>query len=59
MDVPFWFFITVVAVIGVKLARPPLWLVLVLLIGGYLIAGSFLAPAIETGTESGVEITNP
>ncbi|WP_415950584.1 hypothetical protein [Streptomyces sp. KLOTTS4A1] len=59
MDVPFWFFITCIAVIGVKLVRPPLWLVIALLIGGFLLADSFLAPAIDTGTETGGEITNP
>ncbi|WP_327663299.1 MULTISPECIES: hypothetical protein [unclassified Streptomyces] len=41
MDIPFWFFIAVVGALGIKLARPPMWLVLVLLLGGY-----FLAPAI-------------
>ncbi|WP_328633479.1 hypothetical protein [Streptomyces sp. NBC_00356] len=43
MDIPFWFFIAVIGLLGIKLARPPAWLVLVLLIGGY-----FLAPAIGT-----------
>ncbi|MER6131711.1 hypothetical protein [Streptomyces sp. NPDC001815] len=48
MDVPLWLALLVVGVLGVKLARPPLWLVAVLLLGGYLIAGSFLGPAVGT-----------
>ncbi|MFD7403586.1 hypothetical protein ACFV7R_13145 [Streptomyces sp. NPDC059866] len=47
MSVPLWFFIACLAVVGVKLVRPPLWLVVVLLIGGYLLANSLLAPAID------------
>jgi hypothetical protein len=48
MDVPLWLALLVVGWLGVKLARPPWWLVAVLLVGGYLVAGSFLAPAIGT-----------
>lgn len=48
MDVPLWLALVVVGWLGVKLARPPLWLVAVLLLGGYLIAGSFLGPAVGT-----------
>ncbi|HZF89998.1 hypothetical protein [Streptomyces sp.] len=48
MDVPLWFALLVVGVLGVKLIRPPLWLVLVLLLGGYLRADSLLAPVIDT-----------
>ncbi|MFE2539367.1 hypothetical protein [Actinacidiphila glaucinigra] len=48
MDVPLWFALIVVGYLGCKLIRPPLWLVLVLLLGGYLIADSLLAPAIDT-----------
>ncbi|MGW1984455.1 hypothetical protein ACWCPJ_18615 [Streptomyces collinus] len=48
MDVPLWFALLVVGWLGVKLARPPWWLVAVLLVGGYLVAGSFLAPALGT-----------
>lgn len=47
MSIPLWFFIGCLAVVGVKLVRPPLWLVVVLVIGGYLIADSLLAPAID------------
>ena len=41
MSVPLWFFIACLAVLGVKFVRPPLWLVLVLLIGGYFLAPFF------------------
>ncbi|MDG9704089.1 hypothetical protein QC029_17985 [Streptomyces sp. DH37] len=47
MDVPLWFALLCVGVFGVKLIRPPLWLVLVLLLGGYLIADSLLAPVVD------------
>ncbi|MGW2818611.1 hypothetical protein [Streptomyces sp. NPDC001415] len=48
MDVPLWLALIVVGWLGVRLARPPAWLVIVLLLGGYLLADSFLAPAINT-----------
>ncbi|MFB6519177.1 hypothetical protein [Streptomyces sp. NPDC056401] len=48
MDVPLWFALLVVGVLGYKLVRPPFWLVAVILIGGFLLADSFLAPAIDT-----------
>ncbi|EPD56078.1 hypothetical protein ABTX60_13445 [Streptomyces sp. NPDC126510] len=48
MDVPLWLALLAVGWLGVKLARPPWWLVAVLLVGGYLVAGSFLAPALGT-----------
>lgn len=51
MDVPLWFAVVVVGVLGVKLIRPPLWLVLVLLLGGYLLADSLLAPVIDTAVK--------
>jgi hypothetical protein len=48
MDVPLWFALIVVGYLGVKLVRPPWWLVAVLLLGGYLIAHSVLGPAVGT-----------
>ncbi|MEU6864922.1 hypothetical protein ABZ924_16830 [Streptomyces sp. NPDC046876] len=48
MDVPLWFALLAVGVLGVKLIRPPWWLVAVILLGGFLLADSFLAPAINT-----------
>ncbi|MGW5096028.1 hypothetical protein ACWEQ1_15055 [Streptomyces nodosus] len=51
MDVPLWFALLCVGVLGVKLIRPPWWLVAVLLLGGYLLAGSLFAPAINTAVK--------
>ncbi|MYV92747.1 DUF4175 domain-containing protein [Streptomyces sp. SID1034] len=48
MDVPLWLALIVVGWLGIKLVRPPWWLVAVVLLGGYLLADSFLAPAINT-----------
>lgn len=48
MSVPLWFALAVIGYLGIKLARPPLWLVIVLLLGGYLLADSLLAPALDT-----------
>ena len=48
MDVPLWFTLLIVGALGIKLIRPPWWLVAVLLLGGYLIADSVLAPLIDT-----------
>ncbi|MFE1438969.1 hypothetical protein [Streptomyces sp. NPDC058739] len=47
MDVPLWLALLAVGWLGVKLARPPWWLVAVLFLGGYLIADSFLSPAVN------------
>ncbi|MFJ8167236.1 hypothetical protein ACIQ64_02090 [Streptomyces sp. NPDC094473] len=51
MDVPLWLALIVVGALGIKLIRPPLWLVAVLLLGGYPLADSFLAPAIDSVTK--------
>ncbi|MFJ3768672.1 hypothetical protein ACIPQJ_21830 [Streptomyces sp. NPDC090082] len=48
MDVPLWLALIVVGGLGIKLIRPPWWLVAVLLFGGYLLADSLLAPLIDT-----------
>ncbi|CAM5270557.1 MULTISPECIES: hypothetical protein [Streptomyces] len=48
MDVPLWLALLVVGVLGVKLIRPPWWLIAVLLLGGYLLADSLLAPVINS-----------
>jgi hypothetical protein len=47
VDVPLWLALLVVGVLGVKLIRPPWWLIAVLLAGGYLLADSLLAPVID------------
>ncbi|WP_107364826.1 hypothetical protein [Streptomyces agglomeratus] len=48
MDVPLWIALIAVGYLGIKLIRPPAWLVIVLLLGGYLLADSLLAPVIDT-----------
>ncbi|MEV8551201.1 hypothetical protein AB0L04_15400 [Streptomyces glaucescens] len=48
MDVPLWLALLGIGWLGVKLIRPPWWLVAVLLLGGYLLANSILAPALST-----------
>ncbi|MEV6667908.1 hypothetical protein [Streptomyces nigra] len=48
MDVPLWFALLAVGYLGVKLIRPPAWFIAVLLLGGFLLADSVLAPAINS-----------
>jgi hypothetical protein len=47
VQVPLWLALLVVGYLGVKLIRPPAWLIAVLLLGGFLLADSVLAPAIN------------
>ncbi|CAM5441689.1 hypothetical protein SVIOM342S_03857 [Streptomyces violaceorubidus] len=47
MDVPLWIALLAVGYLGVKLIRPPWWLIAVLLLGGFLIADSVLAPVVN------------
>ncbi|WP_406725284.1 hypothetical protein WJ438_12305 [Streptomyces sp. GD-15H] len=51
MDVPLWLALIVVGWLGVKLIRPPWWLITVLLLGGYLLADSLFAPVIGTAVK--------
>ncbi|MEU7280769.1 hypothetical protein AB0A69_18565 [Streptomyces sp. NPDC045431] len=51
MDVPLWLALIAIGYLGIKLIRPPWWLVAVLLLGGYLLADSLLAPAIDTAIQ--------
>ncbi|WP_169314350.1 hypothetical protein [Streptomyces piniterrae] len=46
MDIPLWLAVIVVGYLGIKLARPPWWLVALLLLGGFLVAGSSLGPTV-------------
>ncbi|TKT01288.1 hypothetical protein [Streptomyces lasalocidi] len=48
MHVPLWLALLVVGYLGVKLFRPPAWLIAVVLLGGFLLADSVLAPAVST-----------
>ncbi|MET8901445.1 MULTISPECIES: hypothetical protein [Streptomyces] len=51
MDVPLWLALIVVGWLGVKLVRPPWWLIAVLLLGGFLLADSVLAPVIDSAVK--------
>jgi hypothetical protein len=51
MDVPLWLALLTVGFLGIKLIRPPWWLVAVLLLGGYLLADSVLSPLIATAVK--------
>ncbi|MFD9843748.1 hypothetical protein [Streptomyces parvus] len=46
MDVPLWIALLVVGYLGIKLSRPPAWLICVLLLGGYLLGGYLLADSL-------------
>ncbi|MFC8869917.1 hypothetical protein ACFUAC_20095 [Streptomyces sp. NPDC057148] len=48
MNVPLWLALLAVGYLGVKLIRPPWWLIAVLLLGGFLIADSVLAPVVNS-----------
>ncbi|WP_338696598.1 hypothetical protein V2W30_14070 [Streptomyces sp. Q6] len=47
MDIPLWFFVACVGVLGIRLVRVPWWLIALLLLGGYLLANSLFAPVID------------
>ncbi|MEU5508122.1 hypothetical protein [Streptomyces fungicidicus] len=51
MDVPLWFALIVVGWLGVKLVRPPWWLIAVFLLGGFLLADSVFAPLIDSAVK--------
>ncbi|MFD5373902.1 hypothetical protein ACFWJE_05650 [Streptomyces griseoincarnatus] len=51
MDVPLWLALIVVGCLGVKLVRPPWWLIAVLLLGGFLLADSVFAPLIDSAVK--------
>lgn len=51
MDVPLWLAVIVIGYLGIKLTRPPIWLIALLLLGGFLLADSFLASAITPFTK--------
>lgn len=58
IQLPLILVVGLVGYFGIRLFRPPTWLVVVLLLGGFLLADTFLAPAIEGGARSGTEIVN-
>lgn len=58
VNLPLIVLVAIVGYFGIKLMRPPLWLVVLLLLGGFLLADSFIAPAIEGATKTGVDVVN-
>ncbi|MFI2346888.1 hypothetical protein ACH492_35120 [Streptomyces sp. NPDC019443] len=58
VELPLVLVVALVGYFGIKLMRPPTWLIVVLLLGGFLLADTFLAPAIESGTRTGVDVVN-
>jgi hypothetical protein len=51
VQVPLWLALLAVGYLGVKLIRPPWWLIAVLLLGGFLLADSVLAPVIDNAVK--------
>ncbi|WP_406304974.1 hypothetical protein OHA61_25420 [Streptomyces sp. NBC_00885] len=58
VELPLILVVAVFGYFGIRLFRPPTWLIVVLLLGGFLLADTFLAPAIESGTRTGVDVVN-
>lgn len=58
VELPLIAVLGLVGYFGIRLMRPPLWLVVVLLLGGFLLADTFIAPAIEDTTRTGVDVVN-
>ncbi|WP_406305036.1 hypothetical protein OHA61_25800 [Streptomyces sp. NBC_00885] len=58
VELPLIVLVAIFGYFGIKLMRPPTWLIIVLLLGGFLLADTFLAPAIKSGTKTGVEVVN-
>jgi hypothetical protein len=58
VEIPLVLLLAVFGYFGIKLFRPPTWLVLTLLLAGFLLAGTFLGPAIEGTAETGVQVVN-
>lgn len=58
VELPLVLVLALVGYFGIRLFRPPVWLVVALLLGGFLLADTFLAPAIDSGTRTGTEVVN-
>ncbi|WP_326652604.1 hypothetical protein [Streptomyces sp. NBC_01750] len=58
LELPLILVVAIFGYFGIKMLRPPTWLIVVLLLGGFLLADTFLAPAIESGTRNGVDVVN-
>ena len=58
VELPLIVLVALFGYFGIKLMRPPTWLIVVLLLGGFLLADTILAPAIDSGTRTGVDMVN-
>ncbi|CAL9535323.1 hypothetical protein SUDANB106_04141 [Streptomyces sp. enrichment culture] len=58
VELPLIALLGLIGYFGIKFLRPPLWLIVALLLGGFLLADTFIAPAIESGTRTGVSVVN-
>ncbi|MBT2391413.1 hypothetical protein J7E87_18725 [Streptomyces sp. ISL-1] len=58
VELPLILVVAIFGYFGIKMLRPPTWLIVVLLLGGFLLADTFLAPAIESSTRTGVDVVN-
>ncbi|MEV6651758.1 hypothetical protein [Streptomyces sp. NPDC051219] len=58
VELPLIVVVALIGYFGIRMLRPPTWLIVVLLLGGFLLADTFLAPAIESGTRTGVDVVN-
>ena len=58
VHLPLVLLLALIGYFGIRLFRPPLWLVVVLLLGGFLLADTVLAPAIDSGARTGPEIVH-
>ncbi|WP_127353876.1 hypothetical protein [Actinacidiphila soli] len=58
VDLPLIVVLIALGYVGLKFARVPKWLVVVLLLLGFQTAHTFIAPAVDSGTKTGVEVVN-
>ncbi|MEV0090495.1 hypothetical protein [Streptomyces sp. NPDC050738] len=58
ISLPFVLVLALIAWAAVKYLHVRGWLVVVLLLLGFYLQGTFLAPAIDSGTRSGVDVIN-
>lgn len=49
IELPALALVALLGYFGIRLYRPPTWLLVVLLLGGFLLADTFIAPAITGG----------
>lgn len=58
VTLPLVFVLGVIAWAAIKFLGVRLWLVVVIALFGFYLADTFLAPAIDSGTRTGVDVVN-